>query len=37
MTAGLSGNLLRKADKDILILSSESKSFVVAGAGKEFP
>ena len=31
MTGGLSGNLRRKVDKDILYLSKESKSFVVAG------
>ena len=31
MTGGLSGNLRRKVDKDILNLSKESKSFVVAG------
>ena len=30
MTRGLSGNLRRKVDKDILNLSRESKSFVVA-------
>ena len=31
MTGSLSGNLRRKVDKDILNLSQESKSFVVAG------
>ena len=32
MTGGLSGNYFRrKVDKDILNLSKESKSFVVAG------
>ena len=31
MTGGLSGNLRRNIDKDILNLSRESKSFVVAG------
>ena len=30
MTGGLSGNLRRKVDKDILNLSKESKSLVVA-------
>ena len=30
MTGGLSGTLRRKVDKDILDLSKESKSFVVA-------
>ena len=32
MTGGLSGNLRRKVDKDILNLSKESKSF-----GKKVP
>ena len=31
MTEGLSGNLRKKVDKDIMNLSKESKSFVVAG------
>ena len=31
MTGGLSGNLRRNVDNDILNLSEESKSFVVAG------
>ena len=31
MTEGLSRNLRRKVDKDILTFSKESKSFVVAG------
>ena len=32
MTGGLSGNLRRKVDNDILNLSRETKSFVVEGS-----